>query len=113
VQVGGKKVQKHVLKSGDRILLGSALGLLYQKPTSRSLTSRLLFQSGFQVAGTDRVLLMKDRGRDGRILIGPGRDVHVTVAKATGEIEIFASNSGQMRIFCEHGGSIDGTVFRG
>lgn len=113
VRVGDRKVQKHVLKSGDRLHLGPALGLLYQKPTSRSLTSRLLLQSGFQVAGTDRVLLMKDRGRDGRILLGPGRDVHVTVAKATGEVEIFASNTGQMRVFCEQGGSIDGTVFRG
>ncbi|MFT4511982.1 MAG: hypothetical protein ACI89X_000688 [Planctomycetota bacterium] len=113
VRVGTKKVQKHVLKTGDKVHLGPALGMLYQKPTSRSLTSRLLFQSGFQVAGTDRILLMKDRGRDGRILIGPGRDVHVTVAKATGEVEIFASNSGQMRIFCEQGGSIDGTVFKG
>ena len=113
VRVGARKVNKHVLKTGDKVLLGPALGMLYQKPTSRSLTCRLLLQSGFQVAGTDRILLMKDRGRDGRILIGPGRDVHVTVAKATGEVELFASNSGQMRIFCEHGGSIDGTVFKG
>tara|TARA_R110002072_G_scaffold46591_1_gene128819 strand:- start:67406 stop:70096 length:2691 start_codon:yes stop_codon:yes gene_type:complete len=113
VRVGGKKVKKHVLKTGDKVHLGPALGMLYQKPTSRSLTSRMLLQSGFQVAGTDRILLMKDRGRDGRILIGPGRDVHVTVAKATGEVELFASNSGQMRIFCEQGGSIDGTVFKG
>lgn len=113
VRVGAKKVKKQVLKSGDKVQLGPALGLIYQRPTSRSLTSRLLFQSGFQVAGTDRVLLMKDRGRDGRILIGPGRDVHVTVSKATGEVELFANNAGQMRIFCEQGGSIDGTVFRG
>jgi len=113
VKVAGRKVKKHVLKSGDKAMLGAALGVLYQKPTSRSLTSRLVLQSGFQVAGTDRVLLMKDRGRDGRILIGPGRDVHVTVAKATGEVELFANNDGQMRVFCEQGGSIDGTVFKG
>lgn len=113
VKVSGRKVDKHVLKSGDKVMLGSALGILYQKPTSRSLTSRMLLQSGFQVAGTDRILLMKDRGRDGRILLGPGRDVHVTVAKATGEVELFANNNGQMRVFCEQGGSIDGTVFKG
>jgi hypothetical protein len=113
VRVGSKKVTRWVLKTGDKVQLGSAFGLLYQRPTSRSLTCRLLLQGGFQVAGTDRVLLMKDRGRDGRILIGPGRDVHVTVAKATGEVELFASNAGQMRIFCEQGGSIDGTVFKG
>ncbi|MCK5944832.1 MAG: hypothetical protein KAI24_22785, partial [Planctomycetes bacterium] len=113
VRIGRRKVDKHVLQSGDLVRFGPALSAIYQRPTSRSLTSRLLLQSGFQVAGTDRVLLMKDRGRDGRILIGPGREVHVTVAKATGEVELFANNAGQMRVFCEAGGSIDGTVFKG
>jgi hypothetical protein len=113
VHIGRRKVDKHVLKSGDLVRFGPALGAVYQRPTSRSLTSKLTLQSGFQVAGTDRVLLMKDRGRDGRILIGPGRDVHVTVSRATGEVELFANNSGQMRIYCEAGGSIDGTVFKG
>lgn len=113
VRIGPRKVEKQALKSGDLVRFGPALSAIYQRPTSRSLTSKLTLQSGFQVAGTDRVLLMKDRGRDGRILIGPGRDVHVTVSKATGEIELFANNSGQMRIFCEAGGSIDGTVFKG
>jgi hypothetical protein len=59
------------------------------------------------------VLLMKDRGRDGRVLIGPGRDVHVCVPKAAGEVELYANNSGQMRVFCEAGGTIDGTAFAG
>ena len=113
VRVGAQQVRKHVLQSGDKVQLGPALGVLYQKPTTRSLTSRLQLQAGFQVAGTDRILLMKDRGRDGRILIGPGKDAHVTVAKATGEVEIFSNNSGQMRVFSQEGGSIDGTVFKG
>lgn len=113
VQVGAQQVRKHVLQSGDKVQLGPALRVLYQKPTTRSLTSRLLLQGGFQVAGTDRILLMKDRGRDGRILIGPGNDAHVPVAKATGEVEIFSNTSGQMRVFSEQGGSIDGTVFKG
>ena len=113
VKIDGEVVKKQALKSGDKIALGPALGVLYQRPTSRSLSSRLLLQNGFQVAGTDRVLMMKDRGRDGRILIGPSQDVHVTVAKGTGEVELFANNAGQMRVFCEQGGSIDGTVFKG
>lgn len=113
VRIGVRKVDKHTLQHGDRVQLGPALKLHYQRPTSRSLSSRLTLQGGFQVAGTDRVLLMKDRGRDGRILLGPGRDVHVAVAKATGEVEIYADNSGQMRVRCDQGGTIDGQVFKG
>jgi len=113
VRVGGEQTSRHVLQSGDKVRLGPALGFVYERPTSRSLTSRITLQSGFQVAGTDRILLMKDRGRDGRILIGPGRDTHVTVAGATGEVEVFASNTGQMRVACEQGGTIDGVAFRG
>ena len=113
VHVGQRKVSNQVLESGDVVRFGAALSASYQRPSARSLTSRLVLQGGFQVAGTDRVLLMKDRGRDGRILLGAGRDVHVTVPSATGEVELYANNSGQMRVFCEAGGSIDGTVFKG
>jgi hypothetical protein len=113
VRVGGKLVQKHTLKSGDRIQLGSALWLGYQQPSTRSLSGGFVLQGGFQVAGTDRVLLMKDRGRDGRLLIGPGKDVHVRVPNATGEVEVFATNTGHMRVACDAGGKIDGVSFRG
>ena len=76
-------------------------------------TVGLVLQSGFQVAGTDRILLMKDRGRDGRILLGPGQDVHVRGAKATAEVEIFATSTGQRRVACAQGGTIDGVPFQG
>jgi hypothetical protein len=113
VRVGGEPVKNRSLAPGDRVQLGPALGLVYQRPTGRSLTVGLVLQSGFQVAGTDRILLMKDRGRDGRILLGPGADVHVRVARATGEVEIFATAAGQMRIACASGGTIDGVPFQG
>jgi hypothetical protein len=113
VRIGGAVVRQHVLAPGDRVQLGPALGFVYQRPTPRSLTVGLVLQSGFQIAGTDRVLLMKDRGRDGRILLGPGKDVHVRVAKATGEVEVFATSTGQIRVACPAGGTIDGVPFRG
>ena len=113
VRVGGNVVKQRPLAAGDRVQLGPALGFVYQRPTARSLTVGLLLQSGFQVAGTDRILLMKDRGRDGRILLGAGQDVHVRVAKATGEVEIFATSTGQMRVACPQGGTIDGVPFQG
>ena len=112
VSVGGRQVATHPLRSGDRVQLGAAFGFVYRRPTNRSLTVSLTLQSGFQVGGTDRILLMKDRGRDGRILIGAGNDVHVRVPRATGEVEVFATSSGQMRVAAAEG-TIDGVPFRG
>ncbi|MBL9076471.1 MAG: hypothetical protein JNL08_03140 [Planctomycetes bacterium] len=113
VRVAGRPVPSHVLHHGDRVQLGAAFGFVYQRPSERSLSSLLVLQSGFQVAGTDRVLLLKDRGRDGRLLLGAGRDVHVRVARATSEVEVYATNTGQMRVHCAVGGTIDGVEFRG
>ncbi|MBL8755798.1 MAG: hypothetical protein JNK15_21050 [Planctomycetes bacterium] len=113
VAVGGRQVKEHVLAAGDRVQLGPALAFAYQRPTTRSLTVALQLQGGFQIAGTDRILLMKDRGRDGRILMGPSADVHVRVARATGEVELFTTSSGQVRVACATGGTIDGVVWKG
>lgn len=113
VRLAGTPIQKRRLQSGDRVQLGSALGLAYRLPSSRSLSAAVTLLGGFQVAGTDRLLLMKDRGRDGRLLIGPGQDVHVRVARATCELEVYANPSGQMRVACAQEGTIDGAPFRG
>lgn len=113
VRIGGRVVRQHTLGAGDRVDLGSTFGFVYQVPSSRSLSARLTLQSGFQIAGTDRILLMKDRGRDGRLLLGAAADAHVRVARATAEVEIFATSSGHMRVACEAGGTIDGAPFRG
>ncbi|MFO1078701.1 MAG: FHA domain-containing protein [Planctomycetota bacterium] len=112
VRVAGRNVQRHVLTPGDRVQLGPSLAFTYQRPSKRSLTVAVALQGGFQVAGTDSVLLMKDRGRDGRILLGAGADVHVRVASAQGEVELFASGAGQIRVAAESG-TIDGKPFRG
>jgi hypothetical protein len=115
LRVGDDAVRSHRLRPGDRVQLGTALQFCYTVPSARSLTAavRLRLLGGFQVAGTDRVLLLKDRGRDGRILLGPGQDVHVRVPGATGEVEVFANKTGQVRVRCEQGGTIDGRPFKG
>lgn len=113
VRVNGMAVTSQALLADDRVQLGSAFAFVYQRPSDRSLSAALRLQSGFQVAGTDRVVLMKDRGRDGRLLLGTGRDVHVRVPRATGEIEVYAASNGQMRVHCAGGGTIDRRPFRG
>jgi hypothetical protein len=113
VRLRGAKVGSQPLKSGDRFALGPSLQVQYQVPSPRSLTSALQLLGGFQVAGTDRILLLKDRGRDGRILIGQARDAHVRVANAVGEVEVFAHKNGQIRVRVEGQGTLDGKPFSG
>lgn len=112
VTVDGKKVQSHALRSGDRFRLGATLELVYTLPSARSLTALLTLRGGYQVAGTDKVLVMKDRGRDGRILIGAAKDAHVRVPHP-GPVEIFSNNDGQVRVRCEGGGEMNGQPFSG
>ena len=113
VRVAGAAVAERALSPGDRVQLGPNLAFVYQRPTPRSLSAAITLQSGFQVGGTDRILLMKDRGKDGRLLLGPGTDVHVRVPGAAGEVELFATNTGQIRVRSDAGGTIDGVPFRG
>ncbi len=113
IAVRGREVSEHRLKSGDRVALGTALELEYRIPSKRSLTASLSIRGGFQVCGTDRILLMKDRGRDGRILIGSAKDSHARVPNAEGEVEIFASKDGQVRVRYEGQGEMDGRPFSG
>jgi hypothetical protein len=113
VRVAGQKVQEHRLHPGDRIQLGTALQIQYSAPASRSLTTAITLLGGFQVAGTDRIFLLKDQGRDGRILLGPGKDVHVRVPSATLEVEVFAHKTGQIRVRVDGAGTIEGKPFTG
>lgn len=111
VRIAGQPAARHVLAPGDRVQLGAAFGFVYERPSPRSLTARLALLGGFQAAGADAVLLLKDRGRDGRILIGPSAEAHVRVAGATAEVELFAGADGQLRIAARGGGRIDGAPF--
>lgn len=111
--VDGRKVDSAKLVDRMRFRLGPSVEMEYRVPCERSLTAALAIRGGFQVAGTDTVLWMKDRGRDGRILIGPGKDVHVCVDGAEGVVEIFAGRDGQIRVRCEGAGTIDGRPFQG
>lgn len=113
VFVGGQAVSAHKLKHGDRVRLGTSLGFVYSVPTARSLSAILTLSSGFQVAGTDKILLMRDRGRDGRILIGSSPEAHIRIPREQPEIEIFAAKDGQVRVRFEGKGTLGGRPFRG
>ncbi len=110
---GGDRVDQVRLTDGVTVRLGSAVELAYRVPCRRSLTALLTLRGGFQVSGTDKILLMKDRGRDGRIVIGPSRDGHIKVADADGEVEVYAGRDGQIRVRYEGAGEMDGKPFSG
>ncbi len=113
VFVGGQRKLRHLLQSGDRVQLGPSLHCSYRVPSRRSLTAELRLHGGIQAGGTDRILLQKDRGRDGRILIGPGDDVHVRVGSGQGEVEVYSDKAGRLLVRCDAGGTIDGAPFQG
>lgn len=113
VTVNRKSVREHRLSDGDEISLAGQLRLTYCVPSTRSLTSLVRVLGGFQVRGTDKVLLMKDRGRDGRIIIGRARDAHVPVPVDGPEVELYAGLDGQIRVRCDGAGSMDGRPFTG
>ncbi len=113
VSVNGERVQDADLRPGDEVSLGSTLALHYTIPTKRSLSAILTLKGGFQVAGTDKLLLLKDRGRDGRILIGRGTDCHIRVPQDGPEIEIYGAEDGQIRVRFPGQGEMDGRPFRG
>ncbi|MCC6671534.1 MAG: hypothetical protein IT458_10765 [Planctomycetes bacterium] len=113
VRVGGVACTERVLQSGDRIRLGQTLELTYSMPSQRSLTAAIRIHGGFQVGGTDKLLLFKDRGRDGRILIGPAQDAHVRVPGSSTDVELYATKDGQVRVRHEGAGEMDGRPFQG
>lgn len=108
--VAGSPTRSHRLADGDVLQLGG-LRMRYELPSRRSLTARLRLLGGFSVAGTDSVLLLKDRGRDGRILLGAARDAHVSVATAQAEVEVHAARDGRLVVRCASGGRVDGVPF--
>jgi hypothetical protein len=113
VTVNGVSVREQRLRDDDEVGLGGQLRLRYKIPSTRSLTTSLFILGGFQIRGTDKVLLLKDRGRDGRILIGNSKDAHVPVPVEGPEVELFAGLDGQVRVRCERNGTIDGKPFVG
>jgi hypothetical protein len=101
------------LLNTDRVRLGPNFEFVYKVPSKRSLAVLLELKSGFQIAGTDKILLMKDRGRDGRLLIGRADDAHVRVPHDESEVEVYGASDGQVRVRYSGNGEIDRRPFSG
>ena len=113
LQLEGHEVREGDLNHGTHFKLGGVLPFLYQRPCPRSATALLRIERGFECKGTSRILWLKQGGKDGRIRIGRGREVHVRVPQAEPELYLYSPKPGVLRLFFDGPGQVDGRKFQG
>jgi tetratricopeptide (TPR) repeat protein len=90
VHVNGQPAQRVLLRSGDRLTLGTSCQLLFRQPVAVSTTARLELVSGHRLPlSLDGVLLMSDT-----LILGPGQQTHVTVSDLKQPIVLFRHKDG-------------------
>jgi tetratricopeptide (TPR) repeat protein len=90
VQVNGKTVEKALLRANDRITLGTTCQLQFRQPAPVSASARLDLTSGQRLPlAVDGVILMADT-----LLLGPGPQVHVTVADLKQPVVLYRHKDG-------------------
>jgi hypothetical protein len=90
VQVNSQPTEKVLLRSGDRVTLGSSCQVQFWQPVPVSASARLDLVSGHRfLHPVDSVLLMADT-----LLIGPGPQAHVAVPDLTQPLVLFRQKGG-------------------
>jgi hypothetical protein len=90
VQVNGKKVDKTLLQSGDRLTMGGSCQFVFRQPVPVSASARLDLVSGHRLRlAVDAVLLMADT-----LVLGPGSQVHVAVPDLKHPLFLFRQKEG-------------------
>jgi hypothetical protein len=89
VQVNGQPTEKVLLRSADRVTLGSSCQMQFWQPVPVSASARLDLVSGHRfLHPVDGVLLMADT-----LLIGPGPQVHVVVPELTQPLVLYRNKA--------------------
>jgi hypothetical protein len=90
VQVNGRVAERTILRSNDRITLGSNCQLRFHLPSPLSTTARLELVSGHRLpAAVDAVLLMADT-----LLLGEGPQAHIQVPGLKEPVVLFRQRDG-------------------
>lgn len=90
VQINGNAIEKTLLRSGDRITLGSTCQLQFWQPVPVSTSARLDMVSGHRFAEpVQAVILMADT-----LVIGPASQSHVQVPDMTQPLILFRTKNG-------------------
>jgi tetratricopeptide (TPR) repeat protein len=90
VQVNGQTVLKALLRSNDRVTLGTCCQLQFRQPVPVSTSARLDLASGHRLRWpVDGVLLMADT-----LVLGPGSQVHVAIPDLKAPVVLFRQKTG-------------------
>ncbi len=88
--VNGQPATQALLKSGDRLTLGTSCQLLFRQPVPVSASARLDLVSGHRLPlAVDGVLLMADN-----LVLGPGPQAHVLVPDLKKPVVLFRHRDG-------------------
>jgi hypothetical protein len=90
VDVNGRRVEKKLLESGDRIRLASKCEIVFRLPTALSTTAVLELPASQRIAGDAREVILLDRS----LLIGREDGCHVRAGEAGSRIVLVAGPEG-------------------
>jgi hypothetical protein len=93
LSVNDKPTAAAALADGDVVRLGREFSFVFRMPSARSRAALLQLAPGFQVEGTQVVILAPPSGRAGAIVVGDRADAHVRTPAAHGECEIYRDRS--------------------
>jgi hypothetical protein len=103
VQVNGHPLDRALLRSGDRVTMGSCCQLQFQQPVPISTSARLDLVSGHRLRlAVDAVLLMADT-----LVLGPGPQAHVIMPDVQHPVILFRTRDG-LGIRCQGKLAVDG-----
>jgi len=90
VKVNNQDTARALLRSGDRVTLGTSCQLVFQQPVPLSTTARLNLGSGHRLPlALDGVILMGET-----VLLGPANPAHVVVPELRRQVVLFRHRDG-------------------
>jgi hypothetical protein len=105
--VNGHRVEKTLLRDGDRVTLGNSCQMRFHHPVAMSGTARLEMSSGHRLAlSVDGVILMAET-----CILGPGPDSHILMPDLRKPVVLFRRKDG-MGVRYEGQYTVDGDFSR-
>ncbi len=107
VQVNGVPAERTLLRSGDRVTLGTSCQLKFSQPVPVSATARLDLVSGHRLPlAVEHVLLMAET-----LVLGPDSQAHVAIPDLKSPVVLYRHKEG-LAVRCAGSFSIDGQPHR-
>jgi len=105
--VNGQRVEKAILRNGDRFTMGNSCQMRFHQPVATSGTARLELSSGHRLAlSVDGVIIMAET-----CILGPGPDAHVLLPDLRKPVVLFRRKEG-LSVRYEGQYTVDGNFSR-